>query len=174
MFWIGHDRPHRRRAPVLPLLRLHGHDLVPAGHRLRRGLSSESDGREGRSASWCAKYRGTFLLTTPTFCAGYTRKCSPEEFATLRYVLVGAEKLREPVATAFREKFGVDLLEGYGCTEMSPVVAVNAPGSRGAGKSQTGGKPGTVGHPAARRRRATIVDPETCEPLPRERRDCCW
>src|SRR5439155_20257033 len=36
-----------------------------------------------------AKYRGTFLLSTPTFCAGYTRKCTRAEFASLRYVLVG-------------------------------------------------------------------------------------
>ena len=73
------------------------------------------------------KHKATLLLTTPTFCSTYTRKCSAEEFASLRYVLVGAEKLRQPVADAFREKFGVDLLEGYGCTEMSPVVAVNVP-----------------------------------------------
>ena len=53
-----------------------------------------------------AKYRATFLLSTPTFCAGYTRKCSAEEFRSLRFVLVGAEKLREPIAAAFREKFG--------------------------------------------------------------------
>jgi acyl-[acyl-carrier-protein]-phospholipid O-acyltransferase/long-chain-fatty-acid--[acyl-carrier-protein] ligase len=80
-------------------------------------------------------------------------------------VLVGAEKLRQPVADAFREKFGVDLLEGYGCTEMSPVVAVNAPNFEAGKDSQTARKAGTVGHPlpgvAAR-----IVDPVTFAPLP--------
>jgi acyl-[acyl-carrier-protein]-phospholipid O-acyltransferase/long-chain-fatty-acid--[acyl-carrier-protein] ligase len=111
------------------------------------------------------QYGATLLLTTPTFCGTYTRKCTPAEFASLRYVLVGAEKLRQPVADAFREKFGVELLEGYGCTEMSPVVAVNTP-NFGAGKdTQTGNKPGTAGHPlpgvAAR-----IVDPVTFAPLP--------
>ena len=39
------------------------------------------------------KHKATLLLTTPTFCSTYTRKCSAEEFASLRYVLVGAEKL---------------------------------------------------------------------------------
>jgi acyl-[acyl-carrier-protein]-phospholipid O-acyltransferase/long-chain-fatty-acid--[acyl-carrier-protein] ligase len=111
------------------------------------------------------KYRGTLLLSTPTFCSTYTRKCTKEQFASLRYVLVGAEKLREPIAIAFREKFGVDLLEGYGCTEMSPVVAVNAPTYEAGRDTQVGAKPGTVGHPlpgvAAR-----IVDPATFEPLP--------
>jgi acyl-[acyl-carrier-protein]-phospholipid O-acyltransferase/long-chain-fatty-acid--[acyl-carrier-protein] ligase len=110
-----------------------------------------------------AKYRGTLLLSTPTFCATYTRKCTPEQFASLRFVLVGAEKLREPVAAAFREKFGIGLLEGYGCTELSPVVAVNAPDYEAGRDTQVGCKPGTVGHPlpgvAAR-----IVDPATFEP----------
>jgi acyl-[acyl-carrier-protein]-phospholipid O-acyltransferase/long-chain-fatty-acid--[acyl-carrier-protein] ligase len=112
-----------------------------------------------------AKYRASLLLSTPTFCASYARRCTKEEFASLRYVLVGAEKLRQPVAEAFREKFGVELLEGYGCTEMSPVVAVNAPGFTDGRVTQMASKAGTVGQPlpgvAAR-----IVDPATFEPLP--------
>jgi acyl-[acyl-carrier-protein]-phospholipid O-acyltransferase / long-chain-fatty-acid--[acyl-carrier-protein] ligase len=111
-----------------------------------------------------AKYRATFLLSTPTFCAGYTRKCSKEEFASLRFVLVGAEKLREPIAAAFREKFGVELLEGYGCTEMAPVVAVNAPNFQAGKDSQKGNKPGTVGHPLPGVA-AQVVDLATFAPL---------
>jgi acyl-[acyl-carrier-protein]-phospholipid O-acyltransferase/long-chain-fatty-acid--[acyl-carrier-protein] ligase len=111
-----------------------------------------------------AKYKATFLLSTPTFCATYTRKCSQEEFASLRFVLVGAEKLREPIAAAFREKFGVELLEGYGCTEMAPVVAVNAPNFQAGKDSQTGNKPGTVGHPMPGVA-AQVVDPATFAPL---------
>ena len=111
------------------------------------------------------KYKGTLLLTTPTFCSTYTRKCTVEQFSSLRYVLVGAERLREPIAKAFREKFGIDLLEGYGSTEMAPVVAVNAPTFEAGKDTQIGHKPGTVGHPlpgvAVR-----IVDPATYEPLP--------
>uniref|UniRef100_Q02BH3 AMP-dependent synthetase and ligase n=1 Tax=Solibacter usitatus (strain Ellin6076) TaxID=234267 RepID=Q02BH3_SOLUE len=111
------------------------------------------------------KYHATLLLSTPTFCSTYTRKCTPEQFASLRYVLVGAEKLRQPVADAFREKFHTELLEGYGCTEMSPVIAVNAPNFNAGKDSQTGTKAGSVGHPlpgvAVR-----IVDPVTFEPLP--------
>ncbi len=108
------------------------------------------------------KYRGTFLLSTPTFCSGYARKCTKEQFASLRFVLVGAEKLRESIAKQFEEAFGVELLEGYGCTEMAPVVAVNVPNFEAGKDTQVGNKFGTVGHPlpgvAAR-----IVDPETLE-----------
>ena len=75
-----------------------------------------------------AKYQARrCMISTPTFCSAYIRKCEPRAVRTLRYAIVGAEKLREPIATAFKEKFGIELLEGYGCTEMSPVVAVNVP-----------------------------------------------
>jgi acyl-[acyl-carrier-protein]-phospholipid O-acyltransferase/long-chain-fatty-acid--[acyl-carrier-protein] ligase len=107
------------------------------------------------------KYGATFLLSTPTFCMAYVRKCAKEEFASLRFVLVGAEKLRPAAADAFREKFGLELLEGYGCTEMSPVVAVNAPGHG----TQIAAKAGTVGHPLPNVA-ARIVDPATFETLP--------
>jgi len=110
------------------------------------------------------KHKATLLLSTPTFCSGYTRKCTKEQFASLRFVLVGAEKLREPVAAAFRDAFGLELLEGYGCTEMSPVVAVNAPDYDAGRDTQTGTKPGTVGHPLPGVA-VKVVDPETMTPL---------
>jgi len=108
------------------------------------------------------RYHGTILVSTPTFYAGYIRKCTREQFARVRYALVGAEKLREPIATAFKEKFGITLLEGYGCTEMSPVVAVNAPDVDDHGEHQRGSQPGTVGHPLPGVV-AKVVDPETGE-----------
>ena len=93
------------------------------------------------------RYHATFLMSTPTFCASYVRKCRTEEFAHLRYAMVGAEKLREPVAKAFKEKFGLDLLEGYGCTEMAPIVAANVPNFVDGHERQVGVKAGSVGHP---------------------------
>jgi acyl-[acyl-carrier-protein]-phospholipid O-acyltransferase / long-chain-fatty-acid--[acyl-carrier-protein] ligase len=111
------------------------------------------------------KYKGTFLLSTPTFCGTYMRKCTREQFASLRFVVVGAEKLREPLRQEFLETFGIDLLQGYGMTEMSPVVAVNAPDFRAGKEIQIGTKHGTVGLPipgvAVR-----VVDLDTGEPLP--------
>ncbi|HEV3214648.1 MAG TPA: acyl-[ACP]--phospholipid O-acyltransferase [Vicinamibacterales bacterium] len=93
------------------------------------------------------RYSATFLMSTPTFCASYVRKCPRGAFARLRYAMVGAEKLREPVAKAFREKFGLDLLEGYGCTEMAPIVAANVPDITDRGERQLGVKAGSVGQP---------------------------
>ena len=91
------------------------------------------------------RYRATLLISTPTFCGTYTRVCRPEQFATLRFAIVGAEKLRQATATAFKERFGHDLVEGYGCTELAPIVAVNVPEK---GTVSTAGLPrGSVGRP---------------------------
>lgn len=87
------------------------------------------------------KYKATIIVSTPTFYAGYTRKCSREEFSSLRIALSGAEKLREGVAKAFKEKFSLDLMEGYGATEMAPGVAVTSL------HTENRYKPGTVGRP---------------------------
>jgi acyl-[acyl-carrier-protein]-phospholipid O-acyltransferase/long-chain-fatty-acid--[acyl-carrier-protein] ligase len=92
-------------------------------------------------------YRISLLLSTPTFSQAYVRKCTPEQFAHLRYAVVGAEKLRPAQAKAFEEKFKLPLLEGYGCTEMAPTVALNVPDVREGGEHHVGFKSGTVGVP---------------------------
>jgi acyl-[acyl-carrier-protein]-phospholipid O-acyltransferase / long-chain-fatty-acid--[acyl-carrier-protein] ligase len=93
------------------------------------------------------KYKITFLLATPTFLQAYIRRCVPEDFGSLEFVLVGAEKLPERVALAFEDRFGLRPLEGYGCTECSPVVTVNTNDYRAAGFRQVGAKRGKIGHP---------------------------
>jgi acyl-[acyl-carrier-protein]-phospholipid O-acyltransferase/long-chain-fatty-acid--[acyl-carrier-protein] ligase len=110
------------------------------------------------------RYAVSFLLATPTFLQLYLRGCEPEDFGSVRFLVAGAEKLPDRLSTALEEKFGVRVLEGYGCTECSPAVAVNTRDSRAAGSWQVGAKRGRIGHPlpaiAVR-----IVDPETGEPL---------
>lgn len=110
------------------------------------------------------QHRATYFLSTPTFCSQYIRKCTPEQFATLRYILVGAEKLRESTARDFKEKFGVDLLAGYGATELGPCASVNAPALMSNGQ-QPGIRAGSVGR-ALPNVAMRIVHPETFEPLP--------
>jgi acyl-[acyl-carrier-protein]-phospholipid O-acyltransferase/long-chain-fatty-acid--[acyl-carrier-protein] ligase len=110
------------------------------------------------------KYAVTFLLATPTFLNTYLRRCTPEEFGSLRFVMAGAEKLPERVAVAFEDHFGIRPLEGYGCTECSPVVTVNTIDFRAASFRQVGAKRGSIGHPLPGIT-VKIIDPETHEPL---------
>ncbi len=109
-------------------------------------------------------YKVTFLLATPTFLQAYTRRCLPEDFGSLEFVVVGAEKLPESLALAFEDRFGIRPLEGYGTTECSPVVAVNTRDFRAPGFRQVGAKRGHIGHPLPGVS-VRIVDPETGERL---------
>src|SRR6185369_7382964 len=59
----------------------------------------------------------TFLLATPTFLQLYMRGCQPEQFGSVRFAMVGAEKLTERLAQAFADQFGFRPMEAYGCTE---------------------------------------------------------
>jgi acyl-[acyl-carrier-protein]-phospholipid O-acyltransferase / long-chain-fatty-acid--[acyl-carrier-protein] ligase len=110
-------------------------------------------------------YRVTFLMATPTFLQAYLRRCSPEDFGSLRFVIAGAEKLPERLAIAFEDRFGIRPLEGYGATECSPVVAVNTRDFRAPGFRQVGAKRGRIGHPLPGVT-VRIVDPDTGEPVP--------
>ncbi len=112
-----------------------------------------------------SKRRATMLLAAPSFCRLYARTCTREQFSSLRFAIVGAEKLLDTVGKAFEERFGLPLLEGYGCTEMSPVVAVNIPDAVDGSIRQPGHKPGTVGHPIPGVS-VKVVNPETGEELP--------
>ncbi|MCU0857275.1 MAG: MFS transporter [Pontiellaceae bacterium] len=93
----------------------------------------------------------TALLITPTFLQTYMRKASKEDFQTLETVITGGEKLLPELADRFETQFGIRPLEGYGCTELSPVALLSL---------KNFSRPGSAGQPlpgvAVR-----IVDPET-------------
>jgi acyl-[acyl-carrier-protein]-phospholipid O-acyltransferase / long-chain-fatty-acid--[acyl-carrier-protein] ligase len=111
------------------------------------------------------KYAATFLLATPTFLQAYIRRCEPEDFGSLQYVMAGAEKLPERVAQAFEDRFGIRPYEGYGATECAPVVSVNARDFRAPGFRQVGAKRGKIGHPLPGVS-VRIVNTESGEPVP--------
>lgn len=117
----------------------------------------------------CRAHGATILLATPTFLRAYLRRCEPEDFARLEVVITGAEKLPQDLAEAFEKRFGVQPVEGYGATELSPVVSTNIPPSRTQATSLGAGiKPGTVGPPLPGVE-VKVVDLDTGQALGRNR-----
>ena len=80
-----------------------------------------------KNAELVQKYHCSMLLATPTFLRSYLRKVEKEQLASLRLTITGAEKLPRAIADAFEEKFGKQVLEGYGLTETAPVLSCNLP-----------------------------------------------
>ncbi len=125
-----------------------------------------ADPRQSREiGQLCRKHGCTIFLATPTFLRLCLKRCEAGDFAALRFLWCGAEKLPPSLAKDFQEKYKVQPMEGYGCTELSPAAVVNVPDVDLHGFRQIGNKPGTIGQPlpgvAAR-----IVDPDTFAPLP--------
>jgi len=75
----------------------------------------------------------TIMFATDTFLSGYARMANPYDFYRMRYIFAGAERVREETHKIYMERFGVQILEGYGATETSPVMAVNSAMHRKAG-----------------------------------------
>ncbi len=110
-------------------------------------------------------HRSTLLIATPTFLMAYLRRAKAEDFATLRLVITGAEKLKSKLADSFQERFGIRPLEGYGATELSPVISLSLPDVEIDGVRQEGSRDGSVGLPVPGVA-VLIVAPDSFTPLP--------
>jgi acyl-[acyl-carrier-protein]-phospholipid O-acyltransferase/long-chain-fatty-acid--[acyl-carrier-protein] ligase len=111
------------------------------------------------------RHKATILLGAPSFYAVYTRGCATEQFASLRLAVVGGQKLMPCIAREFEARFGLPLSEGFGATELAPVVSVNSEDMILDGVHHPARREGSVGRPlpglAVR-----ILDPETRDKVP--------
>ena len=73
-------------------------------------------------------HRATVFFSTDTFLRQYARHATPDHVSSLRLIFAGAEPLSKTTMDTWRETLGVDILQGYGVTETSPVVSFNYPG----------------------------------------------
>jgi len=78
----------------------------------------------------------TILLATDTFISQYARTGADGDMDSIRLAVCGAERVKDETRDYVRRKFNIEILEGYGATEASPVVAAN---------QWENNRPGTVG-----------------------------
>ena len=80
------------------------------------------------------------LVGTPVFLDGYLKQSNPGDFASIELAVCGADKCPEALRKGYQDKHGIEILEGYGTTETSPVISVN---------TKQANKPGSIGKPIA-------------------------
>lgn len=116
----------------------------------------------------CQQHRVTMIPGSPTFMRTYLKKCDPAQFKTVVHMLLGSEKLKPELCREISDTLGIEPLEGYGCTETSPVVSVNVRHTFTLpdGRVVAGNRLGTVGRPVPGTAIKTI-DPDSGEELPR-------
>ena len=116
-----------------------------------------------------AEFKVTIMVATGTFLRmwGTSRYIHPLMFEHVRCIFAGAEKIREDIRNLYRTKFKLEIFEGFGCTETTPVASVNTKDFLLDDYKTVvvGNKPGTVGVPMPGCQ-FRIVDPETMEELP--------
>ena len=98
----------------------------------------------------------TMIAATPIFLAGYLRESDPGDFHSLRIAIGGADKIGDHLRESYMKKHQINLLEGYGATETSPVISANSPSAN---------KPGSIGQPL-KSVKVKITDIITGKPLP--------
>lgn len=161
-------RPHRDIV-CNPLPLFHSFGLI-IGHwmTLSHGLTqvahpdpTDSDG----IGTLVTATKATMIMTAPTFVRGWMRRITPEQFKSLRLVVTGAERCPAELHAAFKERYNMNLLEGYGCTELAPTAAVSLPAVTRNGFTEHRSRDRSVGR-ALPGLHIFAVDPETKEKLP--------
>ncbi len=121
------------------------------------------------------KNGATLITASPTFMRTYAERSKPGQLGSLVHTILGSERLKPELAAIIAAKVGREPLEGYGCTELSPVVSVNVPEevTTADGRTIPGNRPGTTGRPLPGTAIKT-TDPDTGADLPRGTEGLVW
>lgn len=100
------------------------------------------------------EHRPTVFMGIPSMYNALltVKDATADDFKSLRIAVSGGEPLPHAVAEQFKSRFNVDICEGFGMTESSPVSHVRLPEELDA--------PGSVGRPLPEVRQR-IVNPDT-------------
>jgi acyl-[acyl-carrier-protein]-phospholipid O-acyltransferase/long-chain-fatty-acid--[acyl-carrier-protein] ligase len=160
-------RSSDRALGVLPFFHSFGYTVTLwAPLQVGASVIYHADPRQAKEiGELCRKYHCSIFVSTATFLRFCLRRCEANDFLTLRVLICGAEKLPVSLAQDFQRRFSVLPLEGYGCTELSPVASSNLPNVEFAGIVHVSNKPGTVGQPLPGVA-ACVVHPDTRTPVP--------
>ncbi len=138
------------------------------------GVVYHTNPLEGRVVGRLIKEHGaTILLCTPTFLRAYMQRLTPGDLESLEFAATGSERLPGELADAFEAKFGIRPFQGYGATELGPIVSANVPAVRSLNPEEVTLREGTVGRPA-RGVRVQVRDPETGAVLGPGERGLLW
>jgi acyl-[acyl-carrier-protein]-phospholipid O-acyltransferase / long-chain-fatty-acid--[acyl-carrier-protein] ligase len=160
---------------VLPFFHTFGYTIT-LWTMLAMGIGSvfHTNPLDARTVGRLMRERGvTIVLGTPTLLRAYMRRLAPEDFATVEMVAAGSERLPAAVVDEFETKIGIRPFQGYGATELGPIVSANVPVSRALGDPALGLREGTVGRPALGVR-VQVRHPETGEILGPNERGVLW
>lgn len=129
---------------ALPLFHIYALNAI-LGLTVKTGATSvlidRFDPRE--TLELVAEHRITALFGVPPMFSAWLGLAEGNEripdLSSVRVAVSGAAPLPPKVLAAFRERFGIDIWEGYGLSECAPAVTSNAVGSEP--------KPGSIGLP---------------------------
>ena len=125
-----------------------------------------------KCAALIERHRATIMLATPTFLRGYLKRATREQLGSVRLLVTGAEKLPGELSDSFLEKFGIEVMQGYGLTETSPAASFNLP-NRVPDAIQASNRRGSAGRLVAGLA-AQIRDPETGAPRSLHEKGMLW
>ncbi|MFN0006865.1 MAG: AMP-binding protein [Planctomycetota bacterium] len=116
----------------------------------------------------CRRERPDVLVATPGLYRQWLEALDPEDLRSLQSCFCGGEPLDPGLAASWAARFGTELSEGYGCTELSAVVSVNLPGIESGDARQNASRAGTAGR-AIPGVAVRIVEAGSFEELPPDR-----